>query len=339
MPVLSAGDFGGAALSSAREIDPGQWVSDEPLLGLVREAGYLWGSVRDADGGLYSIMRRIPPVTDAGPERDGERQGLGGRLIVLGTRDASEELGADMRLRKEARHAAPSERLVRAAVPGGVRFATPAGEAVTTRLEFTPSDLGYLEDGVIEVTGTRTCPALQWYVPGAHAALLYLSQTWEVGGTLLGRPVRGFLFWEEAYMPPGGRLYVAKDPLHDARYTSWYSWATRWDDGSTEVGHFLTGDSRFGVAVTADSTGRVQAAGRVTAKIGLADDRYWHTGIDYDVDGVAWRCEPDPAGRMSGLGPMPNPQQEGRMFRADERRRPELWMAWGENVPDRVSGG
>ncbi|WP_372349739.1 hypothetical protein [Streptomyces sp. KL116D] len=92
--------------------------------------------------------------------------------------------------------------------------------------------------------------------------MLYLTQTWEVEGTVLGKSVRGFMFWEEAYMYPGGRLYVEKDPLHDAQYTSWYSWATRWDDGTTEVGHFLLGGKSFGVGVVSSSSGEISFAER-----------------------------------------------------------------------------
>jgi hypothetical protein len=33
------------------------------------------------------------------------------------------------------------------------------------------------------------------------------------------------------------------------------------------------------------------------------------------------------------LGGIPNPQQEGLMRRVGEKRRPEVWMAWGETVP------
>lgn len=151
---------------------------------------------------------------------------------------------------------------------------------------------------------------------------------------MLGRAVRGFLFWEEAYMYPGVRLYIAGDPLQDARYTSWYSWATRYDDGTTEVGHFLIGGPSFGVV--ASSTGEVTSARRVTGSVTLTSDGGWHDGIDYDLDRVAWRCEPDPRGRME-LGPMPNPQQEGRIFRVGDARTPVLHMAWGESVPARVS--
>src|SRR5437870_1039585 len=70
-------------------------------------------------------------------------------------------------------------------------------------LSLTTSALSYLEEGTVEVSGELACPALQWYLPGNDAGLLYLTQTWEVTGTVLGRPVRGFLFWEEAYMRPG----------------------------------------------------------------------------------------------------------------------------------------
>ncbi len=69
--------------------------------------------------------------------------------------------------------------------------------------------------------------------------------------------------------------------------------------------------------------------------IHLDADGSWHEGIDIDVDVVAWRCEPDPRGHME-LGPIANPQQEGRIFRADDTRTPEVHMAWGEIVPARV---
>lgn len=77
------------------------------------------------------------------------------------------------------------------------------------------------------------------------------------------------------------------------------------------------------------------SASRLTASVGLTEDRSWHTGIDYDFDGTAWRCEPEPTGRMQ-LGPMPNPQQEGRIFRVGDPREPVRYMAFGETVPGRL---
>ena len=39
--------------------------------------------------------------------------------------------------------------------------------------------------------------------PVRDASLLYISHTWLVDGMILGKPARGFLFWEEAWMYPG----------------------------------------------------------------------------------------------------------------------------------------
>ncbi|MCH5675641.1 hypothetical protein [Streptomyces gilvus] len=334
------GNFDSAALASARRIDPAQWASDAPLLGLVRESGYVWGTVRDDDGNIFSVMRRIPPRVEEdepGEIVGGEKRALGGRLVVLSTLGPAGEALDAMCIRREPKNAVHSEHLRREARPDGVRYDSEGAEGAAMLLDLTTESMVYREEGVLDVAGNRVCPALQWYVPGPEAALLYLTQTWEVEGTLLGRSVRGFMFWEEAYMKPGARLYVEKDPLHDADYTSWYSWATKYDDGVTEVGHFLIGGHAFGVGVVASSTGEVASARRVTGTVNLTPDGQWHAGIDYDLDGVAWRCEPDPKGHMH-LGPMPNPQQEGRIFRNGETRTPVLHMAWGESVTARVRG-
>jgi hypothetical protein len=162
--------------------------------------------------------------------------------------------------------------------------------------------------------------------------LYYPTQTWLVDGTVLGSEVRGFLFVEEAYMSPGARLYVAGDPLHDVDYLTWYSWATRWDDGEVEFGHFLFGQGRFHVGLIANGDGSVRVASELDVVVRRAADGYWHDGLELTVDGEAWELVADPRGRMR-LGPIPNPQQEGLVRRVGERRVPDVWMAWGETVP------
>ncbi|MEV5829708.1 hypothetical protein AB0L25_29490 [Spirillospora sp. NPDC052242] len=324
-----AGAFAGRALASGRGIDPRQWASDDTILGLTREAGYLWGTVRDAEtGDVVSLMRRIPPAGSTMGEPD-SKEALSGKLIVMSTHDGA---GA-LRVRREPKVAVDSREITRAPVPGGVRFASAAAaRGGAFDLSLSPHELSYSEEGIVDLRGTLACPGLQWFLPGADAALLYLTQTWEVTGTVLGREVRGFLFWEEAYMYPGARLYVAKDPLHDVAYTTWYSWANRYSDGTTEVGHFLFGQDDFHVGVVASSDGHVQVANQMDAVVRRNSEGYWHDGLDYVLDGEEWICEPDPRGRMQ-LGPIPNPQQEARIRRRDETRDVEVWMAWGETVP------
>jgi hypothetical protein len=134
-------------------------------------------------------------------------------------------------------------------------------------------------------------------------------------------------------MPPGGRLYVANDPLPAVGYRLWYSWATSWDDGTTEFGHFVGNGDAFSVAIIANADGDVRVAHDVGITVERASDGYWYDRIALDVDGEAWEIVADPRGRMEDLGPIPNPQQEGLVRRVGETRTPRTWMAWGETVP------
>lgn len=333
-PVLSCNDrlgtFNCGALASGRIFDARDFVSDESVLGLRREAGYMWGTLRDEDGTLYSVMRRIaltPP-----DKRDDDRQSLGGKLIVV---SSGTDRGQGLQLRKEPRHAVDSAQIGITLTDSDTATlsSAPGAQGQPMQLVLNKENFSYVEEGVIDMTGSMVVNPLQWYLPGRDAALMYLTQTWLVEGTLLGKRARGFLFWEEAWMYPGGRLYMDKDPLHDAEYTTWYSWANLWQDGSCEVGHFLFGQKNFHVGVIAHSDGTVTSAHNMDAVITRAADGYWHDGIAYDIDGVQWVCEPDPQGHMRGLGQMPNPQQEGRMHRVNDDREPVVWMAWGETVP------
>ena len=321
------GSFNCAALASGRRFDAAEFVSTGPTLGLEREAGYVWGTLRDDDGGLHSLVRRF----SASPPRRGETHSVGARLILVSSGAGEDQ----MQLRREPRHGTDSADVKRTLLDHNtVRLAPEPGAAgQPMELVLSEENFAYREDGVVDVTGRIVVPPLQWYLPGPKSALLYTSQTWIVEGQLTGKHVRGFLFYEEAWMPPGGRLYVTHDPLKDAEYLTWYSWANHWGDGTTEVGHFLFGKHDFHVGVTAHSDGTVTSARTMDAVITRADDGYWHDGIAYELDGVPWVCEADPHGRMEGLGPLPNPQQEGRIHRVDDNRIPELWMAWGETVP------
>jgi hypothetical protein len=326
----TTGSFRCAALASGRAFDASEFiVTTAPLAGLVQEAGYIWGSVRDDDGTLYSVMRRIPAVQS--DTSSASQKSLGGKLIVQ-----SDELGADgMQLRREPRGAVDSADISGSLIGdnSACLASVPDAEGNPMRLVLGENDFSYHETGVVDVAGRLAVPPLQWYLPGPRASLMYTSQTWLVEGELLGKTVRGFLFWEQAWMLPGGRLYVERDPLHDAEYMTWYSWANHWPDGSCEVGHFLFGKHDFHVGVTAHSDGTVSAAQRMDARITRADDGYWHDGIQYDLDGVRWVCDVSPQGRMRGLGQIPNPQQEGRIHRVEDTRTPDAWMAWGETVP------
>ena len=149
-------------------------LSDEPMLGLQREAGYMWGTLRDEDGELYSVMRRIAPPGAA----QGTGQSLAGKLLVVssGTHDGQ------LQLRREPRGAADSTEIERRPHNDNAVRLAPRTNASgrTMQLVLSEDEFSYVEEGVIDVAGRIVVPPLQWYLPGPQSSLLYISHTWLV---------------------------------------------------------------------------------------------------------------------------------------------------------------
>jgi len=327
------GQFGGAALAGSRRFDAGELVDPRDQLGLSREAIYCWGTARNRTGDLFVYARRMGAPASTGTEAiaDGEVQhSLSDRFILQSTLD-----GADHpRLRREGRRTALADAADRSLENGRAAFRIPATDDRGELTLIAGDDaIDYCESDVLRLSGERIGPGLHWYLPYGPSALYYPTQTWKVAGSILGEDVEGFLFVEEAYMPPGGRVYVRHDPMKDVRYRLWYSWATTWDDGTTEFGHFVANDGAFSVGIIANADGTATFATSVSVDIERDADGYWYDRIALDVDDEPWEIVADPRGRMADLGPIPNPQQEALVRRVGESRVPVTWMAWGETVP------
>jgi len=326
--------FGGIALAGARMFTASELGDEAPQMGLVREATYVWGTSRNAGGDLFIHARRMAGsqgVAGAGASEPGALQhSMSDRFILQSTTGG----GDHPSLRREGRFTAATDEVTRNLESNQAVFRIPAHrERGQMELVVGGDAISYEEGDVLSLSGLPVGPGLHWYLPNGPAALYYTTATWSVAGSVLGEEVQGFVFVEEAFMPPGGRLYVQHDPLPSLGYRLWYSWATTWDDGTTEFGHFLANDGAFSVGLIADGSGRVRVARDVSAKVVRDGDGYWFERIALDVDGEPWEIVADPRGRMADLGPIPNPQQEALVRRVGETRTPVTWMAWGETVP------
>ena len=327
------GQFGGAALAGSRRFDASELINPCDHLGLSREATYCWGTSRNAAGDLFVYVRRMAAPTSTGAETvdtGAVQHSLSHRFILQSTLDDADH----PRLRREGRRTPVADAVAGSMEDGRAAFRIPAsGDRGEMALIAGDDAIDYREADVLSLSGERIGPGLHWYLPLGPSAVYYPTQTWTVAGTILGEDVEGFLFVEEAYMPPGGRLYVRHDPMKDVRYRVWYSWATTWDDDTTEFGHFVANDGAFSVGIIANADGTATFAKTVSVDIERDADHYWYDRIALDVDGEPWEIVADPRGRMADLGPIPNPQQEALVRRVGETRTPVTWMAWGETVP------
>ena len=318
------GDFGAAALASLAMPEPQALIGNEGHLGLPLAEIVPYGTFRDDEGELYTIVRRQWPQADDN----------NGKIIVFSTRGDNKNLTIERTGKYSVRNTGATRRLV----GDSLEIASaPTAEGKPFLLRWTGSHISWTEEDLLELSGPLIGSGTQWYLPRPHDRMIYCSQFYFGEGTLLGRPIRGFIGFDQVYLPRGRRLYVddpwvgEKSP--EGLELAWYTWGTRYTDGSWEVGQFAAGHGRSGVAFISTSDGTELATTDITVTVEPEADGYWARHVHFIVDGEPWRFDPDTRGRMVDFGELPNPQQDGWMHRPGEDRQPEVWWSWGETYP------
>lgn len=318
------GDFGWQALTSAFEATVEDMSSDASLFGMPPEALYLWGTLRDEDGNMYDPMRRIPwGIPGSAPD---QRR----RFFLQTTLDSDA-----FQLHPIGRESAVNDGHTRTVEDGVVHWrSAPEAAGRPFHVQWTPRTCRWVEEGVLDVRGTLIEPGMQWMLPGREAGMAYIANIFMLEGECLGRKVRGLIGFDVIHMPLGGEVYKQKDALvQEELELLWFTWATIYKDGSIDAGHFIMGHDLFGMAILTDEAGTTRFTYDVDCNVSYATDPYWTDGIRVKAFGEDWEFLPDPKGRMPGLGPIPNPQTDGRWRRVGDTREPDVWFAWGETAP------
>lgn len=299
-------------------------ASTAPLMGMNPEGLYLWGTLRDEDGNIFSPMRRIPyDLPGAKPDTR--------RYFYL-----QHNVGSDaLHLAKEGRRSAPNDDHLFGIEGDKVVWRShPDAPGNPFLAEWTPETCRWVEEETMDIRGRLLKPGLQWYLPSRSASTAYVACIFLVEGTCLGRKVRGLIGFDVIYMYPGGEVYKTKDALVQAELElMWYTWATVFKDGSFDAGHFMIGNDLSGFAILTNEKEEVRFTYDVDCEVTFGPDGYWHTGITAQAFGEEFIFTPDPRGRMPDLGPIPNPQVDGIWLRPGETREPDVWFAWGESAP------
>jgi hypothetical protein len=275
--------------------------------------------MRDPEGVIFTPMRRLYGG-DGGKER----------LLVQTTLDGAETL----RIHPAGAHTARSTGWRRSFQDGVFSLeCSDSSSDARFRLVSDGTKLEWTEEGTLDLHGLIVAPGLHWYLPGRDTGMYYASQLFELEGVILDHPVRGFIGFDDIYLPPGIRIYQGDALVGERLEVLWWTWATRYKDGSLDAGHFLFGHDRLGFALLTDEGGRVTATTDLQASVTLGPDGVWPARVDLSAEGVDWEFIPDEKGHMVDLMPMPNPQTEGRWRRAGDTREPAWWFAWGETAP------
>lgn len=317
------GEFGGQVVVGAFQPDAMSMHSDESMFGMPPEALYLWGTVRDVEGDMHTIMRRIP--------HDGKPTSRR-RLVVQSTIGGADALRMHPCGIDAAAHVDPIRELIDENTIEWRSNADASGNPFRAR--WANETCEWVEDATFELTGTLIRPGMQWYVPSKRASMAYVATIYRVKGSIFDRPCEGLIGFDQIYMYEGGEVYQKLDPLiEDGLEHLWYTWATCYRDGSIDAGHFMLGNNRFGFAILTDEHQNVRHTTDVDGEVFYGDDGYWPLGARFRMGSTEYEFLPDERGRMPDLGPIPNPQVDGRWRPVGDTREPEVWFAWGEAVP------
>ncbi|MBB5498659.1 hypothetical protein [Paraburkholderia sp. MM5384-R2] len=320
-----AGAFGGKAIVGPHQPSAELMLDTAELLGLPPQMSFIYGCLRDSDGNMSEWVRNFNLQPDAA------RQGL----------FVQSNLGKDaLRVAPDIFMAAAAE-VVASNEGGNGIWRSPDG-AKGKPYELTMSADGgtihWTEAGALDVTGTLMGPGLQWYIAEPSGSELYVSQIYEMKGVALGKPVHGVMAFDKAYLPKGIRMYGGKDPLFRPKehHRTWYTWGTRYKDGSYDAGHFVLGTDRIGFALLTNERGQLVLDTNVTGRVELLSNEPWPKRVSVRTSsGAEWEFIPDQQGHMpdmlgTGATTAFTPQTEGRWRRLGDRREPEAWFAWGE---------
>jgi len=302
-------------VAGALDMRPSDYANVGDLLGLPMSQTFFYGTVRDAEGNIWNPMRRF--TADGGPER-----------FLLQTNRDRTSIG----IHPSGRHAASCAGSRRALEGDAIVFSSaPEAKGQPFELRATAEELTWVENDLIELHGKAVPPGLHWHLPDRDHGMYYISQIYEVDGHIAGNEVRGFIPMDQLWMR--GTIYQDDVFVGQKAEIIWYTWATRYEDGSFDGGHFLVGHHRLGFAVRYDEHGVVVATTDVGGRVTLDGDGPWPAAIEVIAGDEEWEFVPDERGRMTDLMPIPNPQIEGRWRRRGDTRRPSHWSAWGEIAP------
>jgi hypothetical protein len=327
--IPQRGDFAYQCLVAPQQVSGTKLADLRDHYGLKFTKHMPFGVVRDDEGHMYAMVRAVNgPGSSPNPTKFiYQSSRIDGRCIRMDK----------ARMAKQAMTLFPERKLKGdtavwssvAAEPGNPWQITASGERMT-----------WNEEALFDLQGPLIGQGMQWYLPGEDWGTFYVSQLYDMSGTCEGRPVKGVIALDQAWMAEGGAIHFKKDlVVNNKMHVIWWSFATIYKDGTWDAGSFMVGHENLGYAIFQDHTGQVRTTTSIEGTVVHKPGSYFADTVRIVLEGQEeWEYLPDPRGEMADfVGGFPiTAQQEGRWRRVGDTREPDRWMGWGES--DRRNG-
>ncbi|QSE92093.1 hypothetical protein JWS13_27390 [Rhodococcus pseudokoreensis] len=289
MTSYKLGDFGAHPVVGAFDPDPEDMELLASKHGIGLQATWLYGFFRDADGLTYCAERKFVGSLTSGC------------FVMTQHGDASNELN----VHKDSGRSARGE--LRRVLEGKTRRwsdpvfqrlpkdVLPNGEQ-PMELEFTRERLVYNEGDILSLEGPSVGRGVQFFIPSLDRPLLYTSTCFWMEGEFQGKHVSGPIWFDNAYWNHG--LEWKEYGYFNDFQIMWHVFCNKFDDGSFEWGHLVSGREGFSPGVVVQSTGEVTATSKTDPTFELADGA-WPTKTTWLVDDKTYTFEGPNTGRMT----------------------------------------
>lgn len=313
-------DFGGQCLIGETVFDRSLLLPTTQLLGLPKDASYLYGTWRDEDGNLLRALRGVEATAstfahlfEAAPGRSLERHEAAEATLFRGA-TSIEEVGDEVHFRSI----------------DGPGFA----------FDHLPAGCRWQEDDLLDLVGTAVAPAIQWFNPWPGGGCYSATGKYRVSGSVLGRRVEGFVGHEIHYFPPEENWITS--PYGQGREICWQQIANEYEDGAIEQATFAHGADGWGFAMVHDEHGQFHATTDVEVRARVRENGYPEE-ITYVTAIGTWIWRLDPQGERARTFPSAPFGADGTCTREGEERAVLLSMGnsdwWTDGRADHLIVG
>lgn len=329
--IPDRGDFAYQCLVAPQKVSGAKLFELRDHFGLKLTKHMPFGCVRDDEGHIYAFVRALnAPGSTPNPTK----------FIFESTRLDGEHLRIDkaaigqraLTMFPERRYDEASDSACWSNLkddPGQPWQITASGKRLTWK-----------EEGLFELAGPLLGQGMQWYLPGEDWGTFYVSQLYDLAGTLQGRKVKGLMALDQAWMAEGGAIHMSKDLIVNHKmHVIWWTFATVYKDGSWDSGSFIVGHDHLGYAIFQNDRGEVRTTTAIEGQVVHKPGSYFVESAKIVLEGdETWEFLPCAKGEMVDfVGGFPiTAQQEGRWRRVGDTREPDRWFGWGES--DRRNG-
>lgn len=330
MTTYKLGDFATTPAVGAFEPEPDEMDLLGSKHGLGLQKSWLYGFFRDEEGLTYCMERNFVGSLTSGCFVMTQNGDPARELDVHP--DSGRSARGELRRTTEGKTRRWSDPVFQK-LPKGC---FPEGEQ-SMELEFSREKLVYNEGDILAMEGESAGLGMQFFIPSLDRPLLYTSTCFWMEGVFQGKQVAGPIWFDNSYWRHG--LEWKEYGYFLDKQIMWHVFCNKFEDGTYEWGHLVSGRDGFSPGVVIQSTGEVEATPDTDAWFQLDDDR-WPTEATFQVGESTYRMQGPKTGRMTEFSESrwaDYRAQLGQSRRDGDTRTLVDGLTWNEGFPvDRV---